>query len=145
MHFPPQLFQILPSSLSDRANLLSDSDQESELNTFDKRSKYLGWAEVAVRIANPDLPTLRLSAQSHYGPPDRLAFISVSGTNGDRCRRKKIADNAAKLLQRLGCTVELEPGRDVYAVKPQRPSSSHERLSMLWSLGEALRESAEGS
>lgn len=145
VHFRPHLSQIFSSSLSNRANLLSVRDLESELNTFDKRSRYLGWAEVALRIANPDLPTLRLSAQSHYGPPDRLAFISVSGTNGDRCRRKKIADNAAKLLQRLGCTVELEPGRDVYDVKPKRPSSSHERLSMLRSLGEALRESAEGS
>lgn len=111
----------------------------------DIRSRYLGWAEIALRDANPDLPNLRISAQSHYGPPDRLAFMSVSGTNDDRDRRKSIADKAAELLQRLGCAVLMEPGRDVYDVKPQRPSSAHERLSMLRSLGEALRESAKGS
>ena len=145
MHFRPQLSQIFSSPLSNRANLISVSDQESEVNTFDIRSRYLGWSEIVLQDANPDLPNLRISAQSHYGPPDRLAFIFVSGTNGDRARRKRIADKAAQLLQRLGCTVELEPGRDVYAVKPQRPSSAHERLSMLRTLGETLRESAEGS
>ena len=115
------------------------------MQTSDIRSRYLGWAEVVLRDANPDLPNLRLSAQSHYGPPDRLAFISVSGTNDDRDRRTSIADKTAKLLKRHGCAVLLEPGRDVYDVKPQRPSSTTEWLSMLRTLGDPLRESEERS
>lgn len=114
------------------------------MNTFDIRCRYFGWAEMALRAANPDLCDLRLSAQAHYGPPDRLAFILVSGTNGDQIRRKSIAADANKLLEQLGCAVVLEPGRDVYSVKPRRPASAHEQIRMLSNLRDALRHSGEG-
>ena len=36
-----------------------------------------------------------------------------------------------KQPKRRGYAVELEPGRDVYDVRPIRPSSAHEKLRML--------------
>lgn len=95
--------------------------------------------EVALRAANPDLPHLRISAQSHYGPPDRIAFVEVFGLVSDRTRRQLRAD-ASVILRRLGYTVDLEIGRDVYDVAPVQPASAHDRMRML----QRLHDASEG-
>lgn len=105
----------------------------------DRRSAHLGWIETALRVAHPDLPGLAIAGQAHYGPPDRLTFVDVSGVDGDRPRRRKIRNEASGLLRRLGYTVELEPGRDVFDIDPIRPASAHERLRMLGDLRAACR------
>ncbi|MFW2545656.1 hypothetical protein ACN2XU_23790 [Primorskyibacter sp. 2E107] len=110
----------------------------------DTRPEHLGWIEVAIRAANPDLPKLRISAQSHYGPLDRIALVSVHGTGGGRTRRQKIRAEADDMLQRLGYAVEIEPGRDVYDVMPRRPTSAHEEIRMLQCLRAACSRSDEG-
>ena len=101
------------------------------MRTTDKRPEHLGWVETALQAANPTLSQLRISGQSHYGPPDRLAFVDVFGVDGDRTWRREIRAEANYILLRLGYAVELEPGRDVYDVTPLRPTSSHDRIRML--------------
>lgn len=107
---------------------------------MDVRPKYLGWVETALRTENPDLPELHISAQSHYDPIFGLAFIEVHGVRHDRSRRRQLRSEAGKLLGRLGCNVLLEPGRDVYIVKTQRPTTAHERMQMLRELRAVLAE-----
>ncbi len=97
----------------------------------DRRPEHLGWVETALRTANPDLPNLRISAQSHYGAPDRIAFVDIRGVDDDRIRRRQIRDDAGDIHGRLGYVVQLEPGRDAYDVAPIRPASAHDRLRML--------------
>ena len=97
----------------------------------DKRAEHLAWVEAALRCKHPDLLHLRIAAQSHYGPPDRIAFIEVRGIDGDRTRRRQIRAAAGDLLAQIGYHVELEPGRDVYDVEPIRPESAHDELRML--------------
>lgn len=97
----------------------------------DRRLEHLGWIEAALRAGNPNLPHLRICAQSHYGPPDRIAFVDVYGVDDDRTRRRQIRADAGDLLQRLGYVVGLEPGRDVYDVAPVRPVSAHDEIRML--------------
>ena len=101
------------------------------MHTKDRRPEHLGWIEVALRAASPDLPHLRISAQSHYGPPDRIAFVDVLGVEDDRTRRRQIRADAGDLLRRLDYAVGLEPGRDVYDVAPIRPVSAHDEIRML--------------
>lgn len=101
------------------------------MTNIDMRPEHLGWIEVALQAANPDLPNLGISAQVHYGPPDRLAFINVFGIDGDRARRRQIRDEASALLRCLGYAVAIEPGRDIFDVSPDRPVSAHDRLRML--------------
>ena len=101
------------------------------MHTNDAPAEHLGWIEVALRAANPDLPHLRISAQSHYGHPDHLAFIDVYGVEDDCSRRRQLRAEASDLLRRLGYTVEIEPGRDVYDVTPHRPVSAHDEIRML--------------
>lgn len=105
----------------------------------DNRAAHLGWIETALRRDHPDLPKLRLVAQAHYGPTDRIAFMEVIGVNADRDRRRKIRAEANDLLERLGYRVELEPGRDVYDILPKDPVSAHDALRMLQKLREACR------
>lgn len=105
----------------------------------DKRSEHLGWIEVELRTAHPDLPGLALSGQAHYGPADRLAFIEIYCVDHDRIRRRQIRADSANLLRRLGYTVEIEPGRDVYDMVPTRPLSAHDAIRMLQCLHEAYR------
>lgn len=97
----------------------------------EKRPEHLGWVEVALRAANPDLPHLRISAQSHFGSPNHIAFIVVHGIGEDRERRREVRAEAGELLRRLGYRVALEPGRDVFEVTPLRPVSAHDELRML--------------
>ncbi|MCB1313883.1 MAG: hypothetical protein KDK29_19255 [Sedimentitalea sp.] len=104
----------------------------------DKRAEHLGWVEAALQAANPALSHFRISAQSHYGPPDRLAFVDVFGLEGDRTRRRQIRAEASDMLRRLGYVVELEPGRDIYDVTPLRPTSAHDQMRMLNCLRAAL-------
>lgn len=97
----------------------------------DKRCAHLGWVETALQTAHPDLPHLRISGQSHYGSPDGIAFVDIYGVDSDRIRRRQIRADAGDMLRRLNYKVELEPGRDVYDLKPIRPESAHDRLRML--------------
>lgn len=104
----------------------------------DPRPEHLGWIEAGLRAANPDLPKLRISAQSHVGPPERIAFVIVHGLSEDRARRRSVRNHAHDLLRRLGYTVELEHGRDVYDVAPRRPDSEHDKIRMLQCLRAAF-------
>lgn len=108
------------------------------------REEHLGWVEAALRAANPDLPRLALSAQSHYGPPDAMAFVLVYGVDEDRDRRRAIRAEAGELLRRLGYRVELEPGRDVYDMRPDRATSAHDELRMLALLRAAMTGKRDG-
>jgi hypothetical protein len=98
---------------------------------MDNRAVHLAWVEAALRRKNSDLPELRFTVQSHYGPPECIAFVVVDGIDWDRTRRRQIRTDASDLLRRLGYSVELEPGRDVYDVTPARPASAHDELQML--------------
>jgi hypothetical protein len=109
----------------------------------DKRAEHLGWVESALRRQQPDLVHLRLVAQSHYGPPDALAFVEVYGLDADRTRRRAIRAEAGDLLRRLGYRVEVEPGRDVFDITPVRPRSAHEELHMLQRLRKACSAETE--
>ncbi|WP_116081770.1 hypothetical protein [Tropicimonas sp. IMCC34011] len=100
------------------------------MNT-DRRPEHLGWIEVALQAAHPDLPNLGIAGQVHYGPPDHFAFIHVFGVDGDRARRRQVRAEASALLRCLGYAVAIEPGRDVFDVSPDRPVSAHDRLGML--------------
>ncbi|KRS18968.1 hypothetical protein XM52_04650 [Roseovarius indicus] len=102
------------------------------------------WGVYLGRAANPDLPTVLLSAQSHYAPSDRFAFVEVFGLGEDRTRRQKIRAEADDLLRCLGYTVELKPGRDVYDETPRRPTSAHDELRMLRCLRAACGMTGEG-
>lgn len=104
---------------------------------IDCRPQHLAWVEISLRRQHPDLPQLRLSAQSHYGPPDDVAFVEVHGIIDDPARRRKIRSDAGDLLRQLGYRIGLDPGRDVYDVKPIRPTSAHEELRMLRCLRDA--------
>lgn len=110
----------------------------------DPRPEHLGWIETALRAANPDLPYLRISAQSHFGPHDRVAFVTVLGLgeNRDRCHRLRM--QACDLLGQLSYTVELEHGRDVYDLTPTRPKSAHQEIQMLLCLHAACRTTRGG-
>ncbi|MGR3454583.1 hypothetical protein [Pseudooceanicola sp.] len=101
------------------------------MHTKDERPEHLGWIEVALRAGNPDLPHLRIAAQSHYGPPNRIAFVEIFGVDNDRTRRRQLRADAGNILRRLGYSVDLEIGRDVYDVAPVRPTSAHDRMRML--------------
>lgn len=101
------------------------------MHLMDNRSAHLGWIETALRCKHPDLSELRITAQSHYGPHDRIAFVVIYGIDGDATRRRQIRSEAGDLLRRLGYCVELEPGRDIYDVSPVRPESAHEAPQML--------------
>ncbi|WP_299821473.1 hypothetical protein [uncultured Jannaschia sp.] len=59
------------------------------------------------------------------------------GVDDDRSRRRQIRAEASDMLRRLGYTVEIEAGRDVYDLDPVRPASAHDRLRMLEALGAA--------
>lgn len=109
------------------------------MHTKDERPEHLGWAEQALRAANPDLPHLRILAQSHYGPPDRIAYVEVLGVDSDRTRRHQIRADASNILRRLGYTVDLEIGRDVYDVAPVQPTSAHDQIRMLRHLHHASK------
>lgn len=106
----------------------------------DLRPQYLGWIETSLRADNPDLRDLYISAQSHYDPDPGLAFIEVHGVRHDPERRRKLRLDASELLQRLGCRVLLEPGRDVYQVRTDRPASAHECFQVLRDLRATLVE-----
>jgi hypothetical protein len=103
-------------------------------DTEDRRPRHLGWIETKLRSENPDLATLRLLAQSHYGPLDRVAYIEVHGVCDDRERRRRIRREAGDWLVRLGYDIALEPGRDVHEVCPVRPASAHEAMQFLRNL-----------
>jgi hypothetical protein len=104
------------------------------MTSDDKRCEHIGWVEIALQTANPDIPYLQILGQSNYGPPDRIAFIQVYGLDYDRTRRRQLRSKAEELLRELGYAVKLEAGRDVYDLEPIRPSSAHEQLLMLESL-----------
>jgi hypothetical protein len=110
----------------------------------DTRIEHLGWIETFLRHKHPDLLQLRLSAQSHYGPPDAVAYILVYGIDEDPNRRRAIRAQAGELLRRLGYRVELEPGRDVYDLCPVRPTSAHEEVRMLAFLQAAMTGKGDG-
>ena len=97
----------------------------------DPRPEHLGWVETALRVANPDLPHLRITAQSHFGPYKHIAFVAIHGLSDDRVLRQRLRIEADNLLRELGYTVELEHGRDVYDVAPSRPASAHDEIRML--------------
>ncbi len=103
----------------------------------DRRPEHLGWVETALQASHPDLPHLQISGQSHYGSPDRIAFVVVYGVEDDHTRRRHIRSEAGEMLRRLDYTVALEPGRDVYDLEPERPNSAHGRLRMLQHLRSA--------
>ncbi len=111
------------------------------MHTKDERPEHLGWTEQALRAANPDLPHLRISAQSHYSTLNRLAFVDIYGVDDDRIRRRQLRADASDLLRRLGYVVEIEPGRDVYDVTPIRPVSAHDEIRML----QCLRAACNGT
>ncbi|WP_139300614.1 hypothetical protein [Wenxinia saemankumensis] len=92
----------------------------------DKRAEHLGWIELALRAANPDLPGLSLAGLAHYGTSGDLAFVEVLGVADDRDRRRDLRAEASRLMERLGHRVELIPGRDVYDLKPIPPSAPDE-------------------
>ena len=106
----------------------------------DRRPAHLGWIEVALQVTNQDLPDLRISAQSHYGSYDRLAFIDVIGVDDDRQRRRQIRAEAGDMMGRLGYAVGIECGRDVYDLTPLRATSAHERMRMLQCLRAACKQ-----
>ena len=108
------------------------------MTNIDRRAEHLGWIEAAVRAVNPDLPRLALCVQSHYGPPDAVAFVAVCGVDDDCTRRRAIRAEAGELLRRLGYHVGLEPGRDVYDIQPDRARSSHDALDMIARLHAAM-------
>lgn len=105
------------------------------------RRIYLGCVETALRGENPDLPGLRISAQSHYGPKVELAFIQIFGADDNRERRRMLRRHATEFLARLGIEVRLDTGRDVYDVTPSRRGSAHECLQMMCQLRHALETS----
>lgn len=111
---------------------------------IDRRAEHLAWAETALRREHPDLPDLRLAAQSHYGPPDHVAFVVVHGVEADQERRRKIRGDAGDFLRRIGYRVALDPVRDVYDMEPIRPASAHEELRMLQALREACGTPRKG-
>ena len=84
---------------------------------IDNRAEHLAWVETALRRAHSGLPDLRLAAQSHYGPPDHVAFVVVHGVDADQKRRRQIRADAGDLLRRIGYRVALDPGRDVYDLR----------------------------
>ena len=104
----------------------------------DIRRIYLGCVETALRSENPDIPGLRISAQSHYGPKVKLAFIQIFGADDNRERRRMLRRHATELLEHLGIDVRLDTGRDVYDATPNRPGSAHERLQKMGRLRHAL-------
>ena len=108
---------------------------------IDNCTEHLGWIETALRREHPELHDLRLAAQSHYGPPDHVAFGAVHGVDADQERRRKIRGDADDLLRQIGYRVALDPGRDIYDVRPIRPASAHEEFRMLQSLQEACGSS----
>lgn len=109
------------------------------MHATDNRAAHLGWIEAALRREHPDLPNLRIIGQSHYGPPERFAFVEVHGVSDDRDRRRQIRAEASDLLGRLGYRVEREPGRDVYEIPPEGPVSAHDAVRMLQKLRDACR------
>ena len=103
----------------------------------DRRPEHLGWIEAALRAGNPDLPDLRITAQSHYGVTDRIAFVDVFGVENQVTRRRQIRVEATNMLQSLGCSIQADHGCDVYEVTPIRPDSAHDILRMLRCLNAA--------
>ena len=112
---------------------------------IDNRAEHLAWVETALRREHPDLPNLQLAAQSHYGPPDHVAFVVVHGVDADQGRRRKIRSDAGDLLRQIGYRVALDPGRDVYEMEAIHAESAHEELRMLQSLRDICRSSGTGS
>lgn len=110
------------------------------MDTVDRRV-LLGWVEAALRTDNPDLPSLRLVAQSHYRPGPGLAFIEVYGVI-EPDRRRRIRAEADRLLGLLGCEVCLEPGFDVFSMYPTRPATAHQNLRAIKIVREAMRKGA---
>ena len=101
------------------------------MTDFDERPEHLGWVEAALQTANPGLPELRISAQSHYRSRNCIAFVNIFGVDENTHLRRKLRADANALLKGLGYLVEIEPGRDIYDIEPNRPASAHERLRML--------------
>ena len=64
----------------------------------------LGWSQSALRAANRDLPHLRIYAQAHVGPPNRIAFVVVHGVGEDRDRRRRVRAEA-RLRQSAGASI----------------------------------------
>lgn len=96
----------------------------------DIRARDLGQVETYLRRQHPDLPRLRLIAQCHYSSSG-FAFIVIFGVDDDKLRRRFVRAEASKLLQDMGHVIDLEPGRDVYELDPERPRSMHEELAFL--------------
>ena len=96
-----------------------------------KRREHLGCVEAAGQSAHPDLPDLQISAQSHYGSSNCVAFINVCGVEDDYIRRRQVRSEASEFMRQLGYRVEIEQGRDVYDLEPIRPASTHDRIHML--------------
>ena len=111
---------------------------------IDNRAEHLAWVETALRRAHSGLPDLRLAAQSHYGPPDHVAFVVVHGVDADQKRRRQIRADAGDLLRRIGYRVALDPGRDVYDLRTILPTSAHDELRMLQCLREACGSARTG-
>lgn len=88
--------------------------------------EHLGSVEQTLRATNPDLPHRGTVARQLTGAP-RIH----RGVDSDRTCRRQFPADASDILRCLGYTVDLEPGRDVYDVRPVRPISAHDRMRML--------------
>lgn len=95
------------------------------------RPEHLGRIETGLRAASPNLPILRISAQSLVCPLERRALVAVYWLGEARNRRQRIRNYAHELLRRHGYTVKPKHGRDVYDVVPSRPKSAHDTVRML--------------
>lgn len=96
------------------------------MHKTDNRPKHLGWVQVALQVANPDLLWLKVSGQSHYGALGRLAFIDVYGVDDDNARRRRIRARAGELMERLGYPTWTAREGEEY--KQQKPVSAFSRV-----------------
>ncbi|WP_139226817.1 hypothetical protein [Poseidonocella pacifica] len=110
------------------------------MSETDIRPEHLGWVEIALRAANPDLPLLHISAQCHFGSAKRIAFVDIFGVEKDDTRRRQVRAEAHDTLRRLGYAIKIESGRDVYDIEPVRPVSAHDLMRMLGCLQAACEQ-----